>query len=77
MDEKCLIRLMPRGTIDNNLGQDLFAGPKALDHYYCKQPTLWLHVLCLEVLTVHGTELRMYGAKAFPSTHTINVVYLT
>ena len=30
------------------------------------QPTLWLHEVCLEVLTVHGNELRLIWAKAFP-----------
>ena len=51
------IRLIPEGTVDNNLGADRLAGPKALDPNYCRQPTLWLHGTCLEVLTVHGTEL--------------------
>ena len=59
------IRVIPQGTIDNNLGPDRLVGPKALDPNYCRQPTLWLHDLCLEVLTVHGTDLRMFGAKAF------------
>ncbi len=60
------IRLIPQGTVDNNLGPDHFPGPKALDPNNCRQPTLWLHDLCLEVLTVHGIELRLFGAKAFP-----------
>ncbi len=33
---------------------------------HSRQPTLWLHDLCLEVLTEHGKELRLFGAKAFP-----------
>ena len=33
---------------------------------HCRHPTLWLHDLCLGVLTVHGTELRIFGVKAFP-----------
>ncbi len=33
---------------------------------FSRQPTLWLHDLCQEVLTVHGNELRLFGAKAFP-----------
>ncbi len=61
-----LIRLIPQGTVDNNLGPDRLEGPKALDPNYCRRPTLLLHDLCLEVLTVHGTELRLFGAKAFP-----------
>ena len=38
--------------VDNKLGPDCLAGHKALDPNYCKQPILWLHDLCLEVLTV-------------------------
>ncbi len=49
--------VIPQGTVDNNLGPDRLAGPKALDTNYCRQPTLWLHDLSLEVLTLHGTEL--------------------
>ncbi len=65
---------IPQGKVDNNLGLDRLAGPKALDLKYCRQPTLWLHDLCcLEVLTGIGNELRLFGAKAFPPTHTINV----
>ena len=67
-----MIRVIPQGTVDNNLGPDRLVGPKALDPNYCRQPTL-----CLEVLTVHGTELRLFRAKAFPPTHTINVAHLT
>ena len=33
-------------------------------HY--RQPTLWLHDLCLEILTVHGNDLRLSGAKELP-----------
>ncbi len=35
-----LIRLIPQETVDNNQGPDRFLGPKALDPYYCRQPTL-------------------------------------
>ena len=56
----------PQGTVDNNLGPDHLEGPKALDPNFCRQPTLWLHDLCLEVLTVHGTELSLFGTKALP-----------
>ncbi len=35
-----LIRLIPQGTVDNNLGPDRLVGIKALDPNYCKQPTL-------------------------------------
>ena len=48
------VRITPQGTVDNNLGPDRLAGPKALDPNYCRQPRL--HDLCLEVLTVHGIE---------------------
>ena len=60
------IRLIPQGTIDNTLGPDRLEGAKALDPDDCRQPTLWLNDLCLEVLTVHGIELRLFWAKAFP-----------
>ncbi len=61
------IRVIPQGTVDNNLGSDRLAGPKALDpNNYCRQPTLWLHNLCLEVLTEYGNVLRLFWAKAFP-----------
>ncbi len=43
-------RLMPHGTVNNNLMPDLLAGPKVLDLNIKRQPTL--------VLTnVHGKEL--------------------
>ena len=45
------IWLIPQGTVDNNLGPDRLEDPKALDPNYCRQPTLWLHDLCLEVQT--------------------------
>ena len=51
---------IPQGTVDNNLGPDRLAGPKALDPNDYRQPSLWLHDLCLEVLTVHSIE----GSKA-------------
>ena len=31
--------VIPKGTVDNNLGPDRLAGPKALDPNYCRQPT--------------------------------------
>ncbi len=31
-----LIRLIPQGTVDNNLWLDCLAGPKALDPNYCR-----------------------------------------
>ena len=34
------VRITPQGTVDNNLGPDRLAGPKALDPNYCRQPTL-------------------------------------
>ncbi len=61
-----IIRVIPQGTVDNNLGPDRLAGRRALDPNYCRQPTLWLHDLYLEVLTVHGTELHLFGVKTFP-----------
>ena len=37
---KIFKRVIPQGTVDNNLGPDRLAGPKALDPYHCRQPTL-------------------------------------
>ncbi len=34
-----VIRVIPQGTVDNNLGPDRLVGPKALDPNYCRQPT--------------------------------------
>ena len=62
----CYIRVIPQETVDNNLGPDRLAGPKALDPIYRRQPTLWLHDLCMEVQTVHCIELRLFWAKLFP-----------
>ena len=33
---------------------------------HSRQTALWLHNLCLEVLTVHGNEALMFRANAFP-----------
>ncbi len=49
------ILLVTQGTFEINLGPDRLAGPKALNPNHCRQPTLRLHDLCLEVLTVYGT----------------------
>ncbi len=64
--QKANIRVIPQKMVDNNIGPDRLRGPKALDPKYCRQSTLYLHSICLEVLTVIGTELRLFGAKAFP-----------
>ncbi len=56
-----VILLLPQGTADNNLRPDRLAGQKAVDPNHCRQPTLFL-----EALTVHGTELRLFGAKVVP-----------
>ncbi len=34
-DVGIIIRLIPQGTVHNNLGPDRLAGPKALDPNYC------------------------------------------
>ncbi len=34
------VRVIPQRAVDNNLGPDRLAGLKALDHNYCRQPTL-------------------------------------
>ena len=75
-----IIRIIPQGTVDNNIGQDRLAGPKVLDPNYCTQLTLLTHLfhdLCLEVLIVNGNEFCLFWTKAFHPTNTINVVHLT
>ena len=64
---------------DNNLGPDRFAGLKALDlDYYNLQTTNPLIARpCLEILTFYGTELRLFGTKAFLPIRVINVAHLT
>ena len=56
---------------DNNLGPHRLAGPKALVPNHSEHPRLLLQDLCLEVLTLHGTELHLFVAKVFPPTHTV------
>ncbi len=34
------ILVIPQWMVDNNLGPDCIAGPKALDPNYCRQPNL-------------------------------------
>ena len=42
-----------------------------------RQLTLWLYDAFLEVLTVHGNELRLFKSQGFPPTLTIHVTRLT
>ncbi len=35
-----IIRLIPQGMVDDNLGPDRLAAQKALDPNHCRQPTL-------------------------------------
>ena len=59
---------MFQGTVDINIGPDRLAGPKALDPQSLQSTNnpLIAQPLCLEVLTVHGTKMRLFGAKALP-----------
>ena len=34
------VRIIPQGTVDNNLGPDRLASPKTLDPKYWRQPNL-------------------------------------
>ncbi len=55
----------------------MLAGPKRLYLNHCSQPTLWLHDLCLKVLTVPGTELHLFRASdiaAVATTRTISYI---
>ncbi len=38
--EEYILRVIPQGTVDNILGPDRLAGPKALEPNRCRQPTL-------------------------------------
>ncbi len=61
------------GTVDNNLGPDRSNRSQP----YCRQPMLSLCYLCMDVVTLHGNELRLILAKALSSTNTINVTHPT
>ncbi len=63
--------------VDNNLGPARLAGQKALDPNYCRQPTLLLHNLCPEVLTVHGAELHLFFGQDIPQALANFVAQLT
>ena len=52
-----MIRLILQGTVDNNLCTNCLVGIKALDHDYCRQPTLWLHELCLEAIATRAAKI--------------------
>ena len=43
---------------------------------HSRQPSLSLHDLCLEILTVHGNELSLFGTKAFPLLKLFDVLCL-
>ena len=68
-------RFIPQWTVDTNLGPDRLAGTKALDPNHCRQLILTLHDLCIEVIIVHGIELCLFEAKAFPLL--FNIGHLT
>ncbi len=48
--------------------------PKIIAILHRRQPTLWLHDLYLEVLSLHYNELHLFGAMAF--CYTINIAHL-
>ncbi len=54
-----------QGTVKNNVEPDHLACPGLLHPNCCRQPTLWLHALCLEALTVHSDAFWQFWAKAF------------
>ncbi len=60
---------------DHNKGPNY--APLILAILQSRQPTISLHNLGLEVLNVHYYELRLFGAKAFPPTCSINIAHLT
>ena len=72
----CLITGSTRFYLRASLNQTLLNNVHDYNMPF-RKPTLLLHDLCLEVLTVHCNELRLFEAKAFPLTLTINVTHLT
>ncbi len=65
---------MIHASLKKDVGPDRLAGPKAPDSYHnCRLPTLKLHVLFLEVMTLHAPVL---SQGIFP-THTIKITHLT
>ncbi len=60
-----------QGTVDNNLGPDRLAGSRSQ-----LMKTTNPLIACLEVLTVHGTELHLIWGQGIPPTHTINVAQM-
>ena len=60
--------------VDNNLGLDRLAGPKALPRSQSLQtnnPLIAPPLSGSPNCTLSGTELHLFGAKASPPTHTI------
>ncbi len=61
-----LNRLIPQREVDKKPGSDRLDGPKALDPNRCRQRTLWLYVICQEVLcpsdkAAEGTTYSVFG----------------
>ncbi len=48
----------------------------ALDPNCCRKQTLWLHDLCLEVLTLHGHEFHLILLEMSRIWHSISAVYV-
>ncbi len=67
----------PNKGPDHRLSKDPSHRSEILAILTSRLQTLSLHDLCLEVLILHGNELRLFGTKAFPPTRNINVTYLT
>ena len=61
----------PRSYFGASLDQILLSGCSWLyGHTPSRQPTLWLHDLCLEILTVQGNELRIFWVITSPLLYT-------
>ncbi len=59
------IRFIPQGmVVNNNVGPYSFSCSECPNIHpnYCRQLTLCLHDICLEVRTVHGNALRLFWA---------------
>ncbi len=68
---------MPQGMVDKNLGLDRLAGPKAVKSQHLQTTNPFNALPLSEILAAHGNEICLFRAKAFLSTHTINVLRFT
>ena len=68
-----IIRFIPKGTVNNNLG------PSVQQVHLLLQTIIPLiaHDLCLEVLTMLDTEMRLFLGLGIPHSNTIIVAHIS